>query len=213
VTAYVVVSAPATPVRTETVEWGEEDEDGSNGPVPARLVPGEMALAPGAAFSFVVPDPRRPLVHRITVPDDGGGGVPARIVGVEVRRGGGDGDSGEASPPPPPPFTLAASGPGFRVLRLIVRAGERCSLAALRAPAVAVTVRGGGGVRGDDDDGGGGEGEGARPPPPPQPSLLVRAARAEEGVAWTDEGEDEDAAVSVVVNAGPDEWECAVVEL
>lgn len=188
VTAYVVVDAPPSPVCTETVEWGDDDEVGGS-PVPVRLVPGEMALSAGAAFSFVVPDPRRPLVHRISAPP---GEVMARIVGVEVRGGGVEGD---ASPPPPrPPFTVAVSGPGFRVLRVVLAEGDTACHVSLRPPAVAITVRGGKGLR---DEGGG------------PPSLLVRAARTDQGVAWTEDAEGD----AAVVNGGPGEWECCVVEL
>ena len=219
VTAYVVVTAPACPVRTETVEWEEgEGGAGGGGPSPARLVPGLLTLAPGAVFAFVVADPGRPLVHRLITPDGPAGELAARIVGVEVRRrrggsgsgdsGDGSGDSGRPPPPPPPPFTLAAAGPGFRVLRLLVEAGRPpASVPALGRPAVVVTVRGGEGLA----DGGGDGGGGAAQPPSP----FVAAVGAPSGVLYLDEGQGGAgaAAASSLANAGPGTYEAAVVEL
>ena len=199
VTAYVVVASPVAPVRTETVEW-EEGEDGD--PRPARLVPGSLLLTPGAAFCFAVPDPRRPLVHRLITPAGPPGALAARIVGVEVKRRGAEarGD-GEEPGPAPLPFTLAVDGPGFRVLRLVLEPGAAAEVPAPAHAAVLVTVRGGGGVV----DGQGGEGEGRRPSSP-----FIAAASAPAGVLYVEAG---DGAACTLVNGGEGPYEAAVVEL
>ncbi len=209
VTAYVVVTAPVTPagapapVTTETVEW--EVDEASGGVYAASLVRGEMVLTPGAAFAFVVDDPTRPLVHRLITPPEGAGPLAVRVVGVEVRRRRGGGLPGEGDPGPPPPFALAAAGPGFRILRLILDVGARATPPPLAPGSVLVTVRGGEGLV-DDGDKGGGKGCGGAPPSP----FVAAATAPSDGVLVVG---NEQLAGSSLMNAGRGVYEVAVVEL
>ena len=220
VTAYVVVTAPLLPVRTETVEWETDEVTGEA--VPARLVAGELALAPGDAFAFVVADPARPLVHRLITPAEGGAGpVAARIVGVEVRdggRGAGGRSPGEeaaaaaaATLPPQPPFTLAAAGPGFRTLRLVLEAGATASLPALASGSVIITVRGGGGLA-DGAGGAGGSGRGGGCGGAPS-AFVAAAATAPDGGVLVVDAEQARSGPCSLVNEGAGVYEAAVVEL